>query len=102
MRAEGGTTTRLAIRALPLIAQAGGWAEESGKWTTEVCLAYPDSGFIRLGVQLSSQPIDSAKTLANNVQTYEYLDGDEKKDFTVSSVSAFSPSKGLGSIAVWA
>ena len=67
-----------------LDAQAGGWAEESRRCITEVGLVHPDSVFIRLGVQLSSQPIDSAMTLAHNVQIYECLNDDEKKDFTVS------------------
>ena len=67
-----------------LDAQAGGWAEESRACITEVGLVHPDSVFIRLGVQLGDQPIDSATTLAHNVQIYECLNDVEKKAFTLS------------------
>ncbi len=67
-----------------LDAQAGGWAEESRSCITEVGLVHPDAIFIRLGVQLGSQPIDAAMTLAHNVQIYECLNDEEKKAFTVT------------------
>ena len=67
-----------------LDAQSGGWAEESRACITEVGLAHPDAIFIRLGIQLGPEPIDSALTLAHNVEIYECLNDMEKKAFTVT------------------
>ena len=67
-----------------LDAQAGGWDDESRACITEVGLGHPDAVFVRLGLQLGPEPIDPAETLAHNLQIYECLTDDEKKEFTLN------------------
>ena len=67
-----------------LDAQAGGWEEESRACITEVGLRHPDAVFVRLGLQMSSEPIDSSITLDHNVEIYECLSVREQKEFTVA------------------
>ena len=85
----------LAVAFLDL--QAGGWEEESRKCVTEVGLAHPDSVYVRLGLHLSPDPIDSSLTLDHNVQIYECLSLEEQKEFTIALWTALdrhSPATG--------
>ncbi len=67
-----------------LSAQAGGWADDSRACIANVGLEHPGAVFVRLGLDLGQGPIDSAETLAYNVQIYECLNNEEKKAFTLS------------------
>ena len=67
-----------------LSAQAGGWSEESRECIVEVGLGHPDAVYIRLGLDLGSEPIDPSETLAHNLEIYNCLNNEEKKAFTLA------------------
>ena len=69
--------------------QAGGWSEESRDCITNVGLDHPDAVYVRLGLQLSPEPIDPSETLDHNVKIYECLSIEEQRDFTIGLWTAF-------------
>lgn len=77
-----------------LDAQADGWAEDSRACITKVGLRHPDAIFIRLGIQVGDEPIDSFVTLQHNVEIYECLNDEEKKAFTVALWTGFDNNAG--------
>ncbi len=80
-----------------LDAQAGGWEEESRRCITEVGLSHPDAVYVRMGLQLGDEPIDPDETLFHNIQIYECLSAEEKKEFTVgvwAALDRYTPATG--------
>ena len=80
-----------------LDAQAGGWDAESRECITEVGLDHPDAVYVRLGLQLSEEPIDPEETMFHNIQIYDCLSNEEKKEFTVGfwvAMDRHSPATG--------
>ena len=80
-----------------LDSQAGGWDAESRECITEVGLSHPDAVYVRLGLQLSEEPIDPTETMFHNIQIYDCLSNEEKKEFTVGfwvAMDRHSPATG--------